>query len=152
MNTKKLSENYTILQSTIDKVIGKIGLTQTIKLLENFLKNTAIATGETEKLTMVSNYIVSKAIEVFDIRERQHFYNSGITEHREARMSCYYLLRKYTQWTYPKIGLIFNKNARIVMYGVVKVEEWLSVPKANIRFMNHHQQLETKLIEFIGKI
>jgi hypothetical protein len=151
MNKKILPQNYITLQHTIDKVLGKIGLEQTITLLESFLGNTNIATNQTEKLKLTSGYVISWAIEIFDLQE-EHFYSSNIREYREARMSCFYLLRKYTKCTYSKIRLIFNASERIVGYGNDKATEWLSVPKSNVKFVSHHGQLEAKLIEFIGKI
>lgn len=142
---------YVQLQDRIDEVIGKIGLDRTIYLLNSFINNTAISQKEGEKIKMITHYLASVAIQVFDLRD-DIFYISAVREYRDARMCCFHLLRKYTEDTYPKIGLNFHCSARIVMYGCITVEDRLAVPKGNGKFVANYTLLESKLIDFIGKI
>ena len=149
--TSNSGPNYSKLQASIDEVIGKIGLDKTILLLNSFISNTAVSQSDGEKIKMITQYLISIAIKVFDLRE-DLFYISAIREYRDARMCCFHLLRKYTEDTYPKIGLNFKCSARIVMYGCVTVEDRLYVPQGNGKFVANYGLLESKLIEFIGKI
>jgi hypothetical protein len=142
---------YIQLQASIDEVVGKIGLNKTICLLNSFISNTSVSQNDGEKIKMITHYLVSVAIKVFDLRD-DIFYVSAVREYRDARMCCFHLLRKYTEDTYPKIGLNFNCSARIVMYGCITVDDRLAVPKGNGKFVANHGLLESKLIEFIGKI
>lgn len=145
------SSNYTQLQDSIDKVIGKIGLRRTKFLLDSFIDNTTVTQNEREKIKMVTQYLVSHAIKVYELNE-DVFLSSTVREYRDARMCCFHLLRKYTEDTYPKIGLNFNCSARIVMYGCLAVEDRLSMPKGNSKFVANYTLLESRLIDFIGKI
>ena len=142
---------YSQLQISIDKVIGKIGVERTRYLLDSFIKNTTITQNEGEKIKMITQYLVSVAIKIFDLQETV-FFISPVTEYRDARYCCFHLLRKYTEDSYPKIGLNFHCSSRIVMYGCSTSDERLNFPKAHAKFVNNYTLLESKLIEFIGKI
>lgn len=151
MNQTATANNYNQLQDSIDKVIGKIGLRRTKYLLDSFIDNTTVNQGEREKIKMVTQYLVSLTAKVFELKE-ELFFVSTVREYRDARMCCFHLLRKYTEDTYPKIGLNFNCSARIVMYGCFAVEDRLAVPKGNAKFVGNYTLLESRLIDFIGKI
>lgn len=151
MNEQKVTDNYNHLQASIDKVVGKIGLQQTIILLDSFINNTAIAAGEQEKIKMVTQYLVNLATQVYDL-DTDLFYVSHERSYRDARMCCFHLLRKYTDDTHAKIGLSFQCSERAVRYGHTVTEERLSVPKGNMPFIANYRLLESKLIDFIGKI
>ena len=151
MNTETSPNSYNKLQSSIDKVIGKIGLQRTIYLIDSFICNTTVTQNEQEKIKMITQYLVSLAVKVFEL-ESELFYISNVREYRDARMCCFHLLRKYTDDTYSKIGLSFSCSERIVMYGYSKSEERLSIPKGNAKFVANYTLLESKLIGFIGKI
>lgn len=142
---------YNHLQNSIDKVVGKIGVKQTIHLLDNFINNVAIDENETKKVKMVTDYLVVTAIKVFNLDE-EIFYTSQIKEYKEARMCCYHLLKKYTEASYANIGHQFKQKKRNAVYGHVKIEECLSVPHSYSRLLSNHAIIEAKLIEFISKI
>ena len=143
--------NYLELQQTIDKVIGKIGLENTKTLLDGFINNTEIKQTERDKIAMISHYLVSSAVKVFELKE-ELFYTSRVREYRDARMCCFHLLRQYTQDSFPKIGLFFNQKARIVMYGFFVLEDHLAMPKGNSKLVAKYRLLQSLLVEFIGKI
>lgn len=150
-NEKTAPQNYLHLQKSIDTVVGKIGLHQTIHLLESFINNTTAKHTEHEKVKLVTHYTIGLAIKVYELQE-EHFFTSSIREYRDARMSCYHLLRKYTQETLPKIGLSFGCSERTVEYGCNKTSERLAVPKGNTAFVSSYRSIEGGIIEFIGKI
>ncbi|MBS1635386.1 MAG: hypothetical protein JST26_05640 [Bacteroidetes bacterium] len=149
--SKKTTDDYHRLQSGIDKVIGKIGLQRTIFLLDSFINNTTITQNEQEKIKMVTSYLVNLAVRVYDLNA-ELFYISQERSYRDARMCCFHLLRKYTDDTFSKIGLSFGCSERSVIYGHTVSEERLSMPKGNMAFVANYTLLESKLIEFIGKI
>jgi len=143
--------DYNLLQSSIDKVIGKIGLQRTITLLNSFITNTSTTKNEQEKIKMVTGYLVNTAIRVYELSD-DLFYTSNIRGYRDARMCCFHLLRKYTDDTFSKIGLSFRCSERSVIYGCNISEERLSMPKGNMPFVAKYNLLESKLIEFMGKL
>lgn len=144
-------QNYNTLQKSIDKVVGKIGLDKTIHLLDSFINNTYIKHTQQEKVRMVSQYLMGLAIKEFELKE-ELFFQSNVREYRDARMCCFHLLRKYTEDTLPKIGLLFQCSERTVEYGCNKASERLAVPKGNTRFVTNYVAIEARLLEFIGKI
>lgn len=143
--------NYENLQQSIDKVIGKLGLQRTIALLDSFVGKMSIKPDETEKVKLITGYLVSTAIKCYDLNE-QEFYSSKIREYREARMICYHLLRKYLEYSYPKIAKAFKQKERIVMHFYHRAEEFLSVPQFYKPFVQKYTAIENQLIEFIGKL
>lgn len=151
LQEKTVPQNYTHLQKSIDTVVGKIGLHKTIHLLDSFINNTTAKHTEHEKVKLVAQYTIGLAIKVYELQEEQ-FFTSTIREYRDARMSCYHLLRKYTEETLPKIGLSFRCSERTVEYGCNKTAERLAVPKGNTRFVSNYMAIEAGIIEFIGKI
>jgi hypothetical protein len=151
MSSFSTAKTYTELQISIDKVIGKIGIERTIYLLDTFIQNTTVNQNEREKIKMISQYLITLAIRIFELEE-PIFYTSSITEYRDARYCCFHLLRKYTKDSYPKIGLAFQSSSRIVMYGCTITDERLNFPKVHSKFTHHYALLESKLIEFIAKI
>ena len=92
---KKTAHDYHDLQQSIDSLIGKFGLQKTIEVIDSLTSNTELTTQDKEKVKLLLVFIISQSIEVFDLKE-ENFYTSTVQEYREARMSCYYLLKKYT--------------------------------------------------------
>lgn len=143
--------DYSELQKTIDKVIGKIGLTRTTFLLETFIDNTSITHKEGEKIKMVAHYVSSLAIKVFELDE-DIFYVNTSREYRDARMCCYHLLRKYTSNTFTKIGLFFHCGSRVVARAYETAEGRLSMVRSNKAFNSKYTLIESRLLDFMGHI
>jgi chromosomal replication initiation ATPase DnaA len=146
-----MSGDYTQLQETIDKVIGKIGHKLTKQLLDGFLDHTTVAKDNPETVKRVSQYLVSLAINVFELHQ-EHFYTSTVRQYRDARTCCFHLLRKYTEDSFSKIGLFFGCDKRTVMYGFQTAENRLSMPQGNPTFHANYKAMESKLLQFLGKI
>ena len=151
MDRKDVTGDYALLQETIDRVLGKIGLKKMVFLLNSFISDTRVASGQHEKLTMITHYIKNQAIQAFDLSE-ELFLVSEIREYRDARMCCFHLLRKYTGDTCAKIGLSFHRSSRIVTYGCNITEERLSIPKGNSGFVSNYKTMESRLLDFMARI
>ncbi|TAL61195.1 MAG: hypothetical protein EPN85_05520, partial [Bacteroidetes bacterium] len=82
MNPTTATNNYTHLQNSIDKVIGKIGLRRTKYLLDSFIDNTTVTQNEREKIKMVTGYLVSLTIKVFELKD-ELFFISNVREYRD---------------------------------------------------------------------
>lgn len=143
--------NYQNLQKTLDQVIGKLGLSKTIELLEGFIGNTSISANQTERIKLISAYITSQCISIFDLND-QAFFDSKITEYRDGRMACYHLFKKYTECSYAKIGEHFGQAKRNVMYYSNKCDEVLSVPQFYPVFIEKYNALEKCIIQFISRL
>lgn len=151
MSTITPAADYGSLQHSIDQVIGKIGLQRTIFLLDSFINNTTLRQNDSEKVQLLTHYLVNEAIHAFDLNTGL-FYVCGERSYRDARMCCFHLLRKYTDYTFSKIGLNMHCSERTVMYGNTVAEQRLCVPKGNPVFTSRYTLLESKLIEFISKV
>lgn len=143
--------NYHSLQKTLDQAIGKIGLDKTVILLESFMNQTTLSMDETEKGKLLIHLLISNAIRIYDLKDVD-FFNSKIKEYKEARMACYYILKKYTDWSYAKISQVFNAGERNVRYFIEKIEECFQLPDYNKDFLIRFDKLENKFIEVLSKI
>ncbi|MDW3191939.1 MAG: hypothetical protein R8G66_06230 [Cytophagales bacterium] len=144
-------DNYESLQRQIDVVIGKIGLHNTIFLLSTFIDETSIPVEQTQRLQMISQYLITRAIDVFELKEKM-FFTSAIQEYREARMACYHLIKKYTGVSYSKIAEDFGLTKRNVLYNCNKCEERLSVPYYYQSFVDKYAILEKSIIKITSKL
>jgi len=143
--------DYKTLQKILDSVIGQIGLEQTIILLQNFIDNTSIQIDEAEKGKLITYLIKYNAIKVFGLID-QEFHTSNLKEYKDARMACHHILKKFTNWSYAMVGQAFSKGERNTRYYCEKVEEYLSLPDFYKDFIDKYTILETKFIEYLGKI
>ncbi|GAA0892606.1 hypothetical protein GCM10009122_22850 [Fulvivirga kasyanovii] len=143
--------SYMLLQKSLDKVLGKIGVDNTIELLESFIDNSSMETHDMEKTTLITQYIITCSIAVFNL-DREQFYSSTVREYREARMVTYYLLRKYTEGSFRKIGELFNQKKRNIIYFCRKCADMLSIPQYNETFNERYITIEKQTIAFISKL
>ena len=150
MSNKTLN-NYSKLQQQIDQVIGKIGLDKTIFLLSSFIDSYNIAVSQPQKFQMLSRYLITECIRVFELNDKL-FFTSNIQEYRDARMVCYHLLKKYTGLSYSKIAEDFGLTKRNILYGAKKCEEKLSVPYYYEGFVEKYDLLESTFLQFISKL
>ena len=144
-------QDYLTLQKRLDAVIGKIGLSKTIQLIEGFIDNSSIKVNEVEKFKLITAYIISQTIDIFDLKEDQ-FYTSKIREYRDGRMACFHLLKHYTDCSYAKIGEAFNQKKRNILYFCQKCDEMLSIPQFYRVFTDRYMSLENRVISFIAKL
>ncbi|WP_346881285.1 hypothetical protein [uncultured Algibacter sp.] len=148
---KKTVHDYHDLQDSIDNLIGKFGLPKTIEVIDSLTNNTALTTKDKEKTKLLLIFVIAQSIEVFDLKE-ESFYSSPVQEYREARMSCYYLLKKYTDSSYAKIGENFKQSKRAILYNYHKCDEILSIPQFYKSFVEKFKILENNTINFIAKL
>lgn len=151
IHNKSSKADYGLLQQHIDRVIGQIGLEKTICLLTHFIDDTHIPVHQTQRLKMVSQFLVTTCIGVFELQDKA-FFTSAISEYREARMACYHLLKKYTEASYSKIAEEFGLTKRNVLYNHSKCEERLSVPFYYADFNKRYDLVEDSIIQFISKL
>lgn len=142
---------YAQLQSSLDKVVNKLGPERATFLLESFIANTTLTENEKGKIKFVLEFLAAKAIAVFDLEE-ELFYDCDIRAYRDARMACFHLLKKYTNDTFSKIGLSFKCSERVVAYGFHTVDERLKLPKFYQDFVAKYVILESDTINFIANI
>ena len=148
---KKTAYDYHDLQQSIDTLIGKFGLQKTIEVIESLSSNTKLTARDEEKSKLLVVFIISQSIKVFDLKE-DRFYSSSVQEYREARMSCYYLIKKYSDSSYAKIGESFNQSKRAILYNYHKCDEILSIPQFYKDFVEKFKSLENNTINFIAKL
>ena len=148
----KASCTYIDLQIKMDALVGKLGLYESIRVLKNLIDNTSIKANEQDKIKLIRVYLISQCIKIFDLDEAR-FYTSSVREYREARRSCYYLMRKYTDCSDHKIAHDFKQSShRMVIYHRQKCEEILSIPHSYKELIQKHQLLEEYLFDFMSKL
>lgn len=148
---KKEQPDYIDLQQSVDTLIGKFGLVKTIEVINNLTGNTQLQSSDTQKVKLLLVFVISQSIEIFNLQESQ-FKESTVQEYRDARMACYFLLKKYTDTSYAKIGENFNQSKRAVMYNYHKCDEILSIPQFYKPFVERYKMLENNVINFIAKL
>jgi chromosomal replication initiation ATPase DnaA len=152
MNTYSTqSFSYHDLQNIIDRIIGKIGLSNTIVLLEQVIQEGSVSIAGGEKNKLISAYLVSRCLTTFDLIDSE-FNHSTVREYREARMACFHLLKKYTEASYAYIAQQFDQKKRNVLYSCQKCDDMLSVPQFHRSFIERYQALERNILEFIPKL
>ncbi|WP_242446434.1 hypothetical protein [Nonlabens agnitus] len=67
-------------------------------------------------------------------------------------MACYFLLKKYTDTSYAKIGESFKQSKRAVMYNYHKCDGIFSIPSFYKPFVANLQVLENNVVNFIAKL
>jgi len=144
-------KDYSKLQTSVDRVIGKIGLEKTVFLLDSFIDNVAVCPGNNTKIKLLANYLVGTACEVFAL-DQAKFSQSQTREYRDARMCCFHLLRKYTQEQYSRIGEEFHTKERIAMYGSNVTAARLDYPKGHPVFTKNYNAMESRFIIFLSKL
>lgn len=150
-NDSQTNLNYNDLQLRIDKVIGKIGLSKTINLLEGFIGNSSMTVGGNSKVKVIAAYFISKSVEVFELKERK-FYISREPKYSEARMACFHLLKKHSQYSYSNIGDAVGLKKRTILYYHNKCKDILSIPHFYQPFLEKYDLLENCAIDFISKL
>ena len=139
------------LQHSLERVVNKIGVQRTTELLESFDNNSSITSNEMGKVKLITAYVVSRAIQQFSLEESE-FYTSDIREYREARMACYYIIYTYTKCSYAKIGELFGRKKRNILYYCQKCRGLVEEPMFDKEFAEKYRQLDKYTIEFLGKI
>ena len=142
--------DYDDLQYHIDRVVGKIGLQKTIILLRSFVEKTQLKPSKNNGPLLYA-FLKKEAIALFDISE-EGFCSNSTTEYREARMACYHLYHKYTDYSYSKVAQVFDTGKRNIIYYKQKVDERLTIPQYYKSFMERYEKLEEKTIQFISKL
>jgi predicted DNA-binding protein YlxM (UPF0122 family) len=151
LNSSQLHNNYNELQKNLDLVIGKIGVNKTIRLLEGFLGVTSDGTAQKDKVELITTFIITRSISRFNL-DMEEFYSCPLREYREGRMTCYHLIKKYTDLTFAKIAEDFNTKKRNVIYSFQKCEDMLSVPQFHKAFTDRYTHVEQDTLDFVTKI
>ena len=142
--------DYHRLQQSLDKVLGKLGLEQTIRLLDNLIVEARSGKKKKQRNSLIEACLKDAAVEAFDLEEEQ-FFSSKEREYREARMACYHLLKKYLDYSYPRIAKKYDLSERMALYYCKKVEEeLLDLPGCHPVFTARYREMEAQLLQFIA--
>lgn len=143
--------NYRDLQDHIEVMIGKFGLQNSVKFLGSIIDNTEVESSEDERAKKLIEITILKSIEVFNLKKAK-FYKSELDEYRDARMSCYYIVSKYTHISFGKIAEIFKVKRRSVTYFHKKCKEMLSIADFYPTYTRRHTILEDHIINYISTL
>jgi chromosomal replication initiation ATPase DnaA len=139
------------IQKSINRIVSNIGIEDAAIMFEKISNNTSLDVSELEKVKFITGFIVSRSITIFNLKE-DRFMTSIIPEYRQARMACFHLIYTYTEISYPKIGELFGRNRRSVMYYFNECSDRLSVPIGHREFVEKYNLLKKHTLEFIGKL
>ncbi|WP_238528727.1 hypothetical protein U8527_10420 [Kordia algicida OT-1] len=122
-----------------------------MKFLGSIIDHTDIASSEDERVKQLIKLTISKSIEVFNLKKAT-FYKSNLSEYKDARMACYYIINKYTQISLGKIAEVFNVKRRSVEYFEQKCKEMLSIPSFYPTYLQRHRAIEDHIIKYISTL
>ena len=144
--------NYNDLQDTLDRVVGSIGLKNTIHLLKCFIGHMESEMDKPSRQQAIRSFITSRVAKEFDLDDSK-MAESELTGYVNARMICYHLLNKYGTLSYRMIGDRFGgRPGYSVKYYIKKCDDLLSLPKANRLFYHRYTAAEEDLIHFISQL
>lgn len=148
---QKEGYNYSDLQSNIDTLIGKYGLTRTVKILLCYTEKSKIKITTPNHVKNLKLYIISQCIIIFDLKSSE-FLKSQKKEYREARMICYHIIKKYTKNSFDIIAEDFKQTKRCITYNYQKLEEILTVPKSYAAIVTKYTTLEATVLSYISSL
>ncbi len=144
-------KNYEDLQDTLDRVVGSIGLNNTIHLLGCFTSHLETESNKPSRQQAIRTFITSRVLREFDL-DSEELNTSELTEYVHARTVIYHLLFNYARLSYRLIGEYFGgRPGYSVKYYVKKCTEQLSVPRAARDFCLKYRSVEQDLIQFISQ-
>jgi len=145
--------NYSDLQSTIDKVVGTLGVDNTIFLLKGLIGHLENVQGSLSKNKQHSlrSFVTARVTAEFDV-SIENLSSSDFREYNEARMVLFHLLYKYGKMSYGIIGEhLGNRPKYSVKYFVGRCDDLLSIPNANSDFYRKYQVIERDLIQYLSQ-
>lgn len=155
-NQNEVTTDLRRIEQEMDQLIRTVGLKKAVVLLEHFNGKLKKERGQTDaSLTkrnhnsqLIFTFLVSKCSDVLGLNESE-FHTSNIPEYREGRMICYYLLHTYSGLSYSRIGELFSRNKRHVLYFCNKCEQMLSLPRFYRSFASKYAMLDKLTFEFL---
>ena len=148
---KMKGRDYADLQEEIDKLIGKLGMAKTIKVIKQISGTREGKKKVAQKDILIPAFVTSEAFKIFEVVHTKTGKNTS-TPYKEARMASYYLMDQYTELSYNEIGKSFQQKKFGVYYHLMKCKDALSLPKMNKTFVSRLTVLEELLIEFLTNI
>ena len=143
---------YKDLQDSIDRVVGTIGLKNTIHLLGCFIRHLEPETEKPSRQQAIRSFITRRAVREFDL-SLENLQESDLNEYSEARAVCYFLLHKYCGLSYRLIGEYFGgRKDYHVKYFIGKCDELRSLPRVNRLFCHKLDSVETDTLTFISNL
>lgn len=148
---KVAGKEYSDLQQSIDKLIGKFGMQKAINIIRQLSGTIIVRKNKTQRLKLITVFVISEAFKIFEVEHKE--VNGKITkEYKDARMASYHLISQYTRLTYNEMGKHFDQGKFGAYYHIKNCKEILSVPQFNKPFVGRYETLEENLIQFIAQI
>ncbi|TPN87149.1 hypothetical protein [Aquimarina algicola] len=148
---KIAGKEYSDLQQSIDKLIGKFGMQKAINIIRQLSGTIKVRKNKTQRLKLITVFVISEAFKIFEVEHKE--VNGKITkEYKEARMASYHLINQYTRLSYNEIGKYFDQGKFGAYYHIKNCKEILSIPQFNKPFVGRYETLEENLIQFIAQI
>lgn len=144
-------EDLEHLTRNVNGLVQTFGVKGSNLILYTLIKNVKIPVADDHRLKLITDYIISQCISLFDLDATQ-FNSCTIREYREARMACYHLLKKYTGSSYARIGQRFGWKFHTIFYFCQKCDEILSLPQFYKSFTDKYNSLEGSTINFISQL
>ncbi|WP_027393145.1 hypothetical protein [Aquimarina latercula] len=148
MDQKKETISYADLQTGIDRLISKFGMSKTLGIIRQLTGQKTSEQQQGQRAEVVMAFIISESHRLFD-SEMQTPSALVSKEFSDARMTAYHLTKKYTGLSYRQMGKPFGQSKRAVIYHYKNCEEMLSVPQFHKVFIAIYKSVEENVIEFI---
>lgn len=150
MDQKKETISYSDIQTGIDKLISKFGISKTLRIIRQLTGQKTSEQQQGLSAEVVMAFIICESHRLFGSQAQTP---SAVVskEFSDARMTAYHLTKKYTGLSYRQMGKPFDQSKRAVIYHYKICEEMLSVPQFHKVFITTYKSVEENVIQFITK-
>jgi hypothetical protein len=145
----KISE----LDKSLDALIRRVGLNKSVLLLQEILGETneaAIKISDERRREIIANYLKIETESLYKMSPED--FESNFPDAQKAKKIVFHLLRKNTSCSARRLGLLFKRSPRNLLYHINKCEEMLNTSGFHRDFQKQYEEIERKLQAFILKI
>jgi len=151
-NQHKRKTTFADLDEAVILLLNKYGLPKTIEKL-HVLGKFAIQDQAAEKSNdVLINYTTALAITTFNL-EADQFYTSKEIDYRIARMTCFHLIKKITEYSFTQISKRLKQSRRTVQYQYVRCCKIIKTPLSAREKMikKNYEHMERKVTLFLSE-
>jgi chromosomal replication initiation ATPase DnaA len=145
----KISE----LDQSLNTLIRRVGLNKSVMLLQELLGDpdkSSIIISDERRQEIIANYLKIETESMFRLSPKD--FESNRPDAQIAKKIVFHLLRKNTNCSARRLGLLFNRSPRNLLYHINKCEEMLHTSGFHRDFLKQYEEIEQKLKAFILKI
>jgi chromosomal replication initiation ATPase DnaA len=141
------------LDKSLEELIRRVGLNKSVKLLKELIgkaDDSTIKISDERRREIISNYLKIETESLYKLSPED--FESNRPDAQKAKKIVFHLLRKNTNCSARRLGLLFKRSPRNLLYHINKCEEMLNTSGFHRDFQKQYEEIEQKLQAFILKI